>query len=72
MLSPEQEDCLKNIINLVTYVMENRIKGNLNLNFPGSGFVGGQVKYETFIPIGSGKELSVKDIDRMIYKKMSR
>ena len=52
--------------------MENRIKGNLNLNFPGNGIVGGQVRFETFIPIGKGKQLSVRDIDRMIYKKISR
>ena len=72
MLTPEQEECRDTIVNLLTYVMENRIKGNLNLNFPGNGIVGGQVKFETFIPIGRGKELSVRDTDRMIYKKISR
>jgi hypothetical protein len=72
VLTPEQEECRDTIVNLLTYVMENRIKGNLNLNFPGNGLVGGQVKFETYIPISRGKQLSVRNIDRMIYKKISR
>ena len=64
MLTAEQEEQRKRIDNAVVYIMENRIKGNLVLSFPGNGCVGGQGKFENFFTIGKG-ETPLKDMERL-------
>ncbi len=64
MLTAEQELQISQILDAITYIMENHIRGNLILAFSGNGYVGGQGKFENFFSIGKSSTC-LRDMERL-------
>jgi hypothetical protein len=62
MLTAEQEKQRECIHKTITYIMENRLQGNMVLSFPGNGSVGGKGKFEYFFTLDRS---SPKDMERL-------
>jgi hypothetical protein len=62
MLTAEQEKQREEITATITYIMENKLQGNMVLSFPGNGSVGGKGKFEYFFSIGKS---SPRDMERL-------